>query len=260
MTPPEHLFIGLSLGNTVYATLSFCRRRLLSYGGIVIIAGLMALLPDIDSLFGHYGSADVFTGHRGITHSLLFVLSFSALLTALVALMRRVKGSSGADAGEGRKGYIAAFFLLSVLAGTSHLVADLPQPPGSWGGIPLFFPLSSNGEFIRTGGWGLVGWYDYQVMWTFIFLFLLSLPLIILLGILRRRAFRKSSMAVAAAVILLNISAYAWTVRHVAADGYTDFAGWNRLQERRLDAFGPGVKEATLRGRDRFLELFHRVR
>jgi membrane-bound metal-dependent hydrolase YbcI (DUF457 family) len=258
MTLPEHLFIGLSLGNTLYAAHAFCKRRVPPFAGAAIICGLMAILPDIDSFFGHYESTDVFIGHRGITHSILFILAVS-MATAALTLMPPKRS---ADAGDGvaRCRRPAALFLLCVIGGLSHLAADLPQPPGIWGGIPLFFPLMSGGEFVRTGGWAMAGWYDYQVMWCYFLLFPASLLLLGLYGILRRRGLPRASLVAALCVILLNVSAYAWTVRHVAAGGYTDFAGWNSLQERRLDVFGPTLKAATLKGRDRFLVLFHRIR
>ncbi|MCP4135595.1 MAG: metal-dependent hydrolase, partial [bacterium] len=149
MTIPEHLMIGFSFANIFYAIQSLFKFKKINYLLLVLLLAIAAAFPDIDSFFGYYTSTNPLIGHRGATHSIAgaivsgFILTLTALLISAIFL---------------RKKYLTmrVFFLLffiSSLAGISHVLADLPQPPSVWKGIPVFFPLKSGGQYMRHGGW-----------------------------------------------------------------------------------------------------------
>ena len=60
MTPPEHFAIGFALGNLAYSSFQLSKGiredkyKKITYTKTIIIMTLSAMLPDIDSFFGHF--------------------------------------------------------------------------------------------------------------------------------------------------------------------------------------------------------------
>jgi membrane-bound metal-dependent hydrolase YbcI (DUF457 family) len=256
VTPPEHLFIGFSFGNVVYAVQNFFRGRHLPYPVLLLLSGLTALLPDMDIFFNHYTSKDIFIGHRGITHSLLFVSAVSSVLVLAFMLFRRSCRTDQSGSGA----LYRAVFAVTLFPGVSHLVADLLPPPGHWGGIPVFFPLTSGGEFVRNGGWSLTGWFDYRIQWMYIAAFLVSLLFIIAFMLARRYNHGRLKMPLLITVLAVNMGLYLWTVDHVRHSEYVNRDQWLAVQNGYLENSGPLFRALTLRGQKYFLELFHKLR
>lgn len=260
MAPPEHVLIGFSLGNIFYALQEYAGKGRLPYAPVLFLSGVMAALPDVDSLFGHYGSTNVFLGHRGITHSLLFVF----IVSAAVALAIRGMEAAAGQGGEGRRrtGGSAAWLIFPLLfaAGLSHLLGDLPQPSGPWGGIPLFFPLSSGGNYVRTGGWALTGWYDYRVMVLLSSAFLVSLASVLLMMVSRKQGWRAMVRLSASLLMAGNCAAIVLVVYLAGHGGYVNAGQWGQLQSEYLDRTGPLVKGILLNGRECFMKLFMAIR
>jgi len=168
MTPPEHIVIGFSIAHVFYSIQSLLRKKILSYFIMPGVAAIFSILPDVDSFFGHYTSKNIYIGHRGITHSLLFCAIISGVLaSASYFLYYFNKKFSSKPCDENIKSKCFMLFGISLFASISHLLADLPQPPGVWGGIPVLFPYRENGNFMRIGGWSNIGWYDYKILWTY---------------------------------------------------------------------------------------------
>lgn len=123
MTGRTHLLIGLSTG---IAIADHAPADNLLRTGVVVVAVIAALLPDIDHpkaiisgyLPGVGHAARLAVSHRGATHTAIFAAAIMALLLLVAAPMPIV-----AAAGAG------------IL---SHLVADMTTP----GGVPLLIPLS----------------------------------------------------------------------------------------------------------------------
>ncbi|MBN1495655.1 MAG: metal-dependent hydrolase [Spirochaetes bacterium] len=257
MTPPENLFIGFSLGNIIYSIQTFFKKIHVSYIVIIILSGLFAIFPDIDSFFGNYASKNVFTGHRGITHSLLFVCVVSICITLLLHMINRALNKADR---AGHKSTLMVIFITLFLAGISHVLLDLPQPSSIWGGIPVFFPLSSNGEYARMGGFSKIGWYDYAIQWLYICLFAISFLLIIASKVLKKYNFDSAATCIAVAVILINLSSYIWTWNYINRSNYVNGNQWNTVQNQYLDDLGPIIKAITLKSKECFLAIFHKVR
>ena len=259
MTPPEHILIGFSIANIFYSVQKIFDRKYLPYLLMIIFATIFVVLPDIDSFFGSYASTNVYIGHRGITHSIAFILLASAACLPAawiyVAAVNPVK-----QGGREMKSYYAAFFLLLFLSGLSHLLADLPQPAGPWGGIPLFYPYRSNNEFMRSGGWAKLGWYDYRVLWPFIMTALASAMAIVFIIFSERMKLGRAKKILAALLLAVNLGAFAWLVNHVRNSEYVNASHWEKAQDEYLESAGPLVRELTVRGRDYFLRLFFSVR
>jgi len=110
-----------------------------------------ALLPDIDGisvLFNHrvyYGT--YWYSHHGAVHSLSGIL----FLSITFALVISVLSTRSLQFQLRRLGIIiASLYLGSII----HLIEDIPCPPGPWGGLMLFWPLSCH----RFGGWSHIWW------------------------------------------------------------------------------------------------------
>ncbi|MCP4180184.1 MAG: metal-dependent hydrolase, partial [bacterium] len=195
MTPPEHFLIGASLANVYYSFQSLLKSKRINYLTLLLIMGIAAIFPDIDSFFGHYTSVNPIIGHRGMTHSIIAVIIFGFILTIItfavtfIIMINYYKCKSLFQVSEDinfinrMKNYFSIksfiiLFIISSIAGLSHLIADLPQPAGIWNGIPLLFPLKLGNQYIRNGGFSLIGWYDYSIMWLLIKVSLASFFLI----------------------------------------------------------------------------------
>jgi inner membrane protein len=119
----SHAVVGVGLAR-LYAV----RPMPCAYWGL---AALLPIVPDLDvfSMYA-YGSS---LGHRGITHSLLFALLLSLVVTAVTARWFHVRWWS-----------LAALFLVIV---ASHGVLDAMTRGGE--NIPFFWPFGG-----RYGNWG----------------------------------------------------------------------------------------------------------
>jgi len=253
------MLIGFSIANIFYSVQKFFDRKYLPYLLMITFAVIFAVLPDFDSFFGNYASTNVYVGHRGLTHSIAFILLASAAAIPAVWIYGAAAFPGIGDRHEAGKMY-AAFFALVFLSGISHLLADLPQPAGAWGGIPLLYPYRSNGEFVRSGGWGMLGWYDYRVMWTFTYAALASAMAIVFMNISGRMRFGRVKKILAATLLAVNLAAFAWLVDHVKNSEYVSARHWEKVQDEYLAHAGPLVRGITISGRDFFLRLFFSVR
>lgn len=151
MLGKTHLAFGLGVASCgIYATNSLFQTPLLSLEDSILFYGavsLGALLPDIDepqSLIGRktLGISNFikfFFGHRGFTHSLLFVALLSIVLAALSHF-----------------GILPLVVCVGLALGCLlHLVGDMMTPSG----VPLLMPFSLNNHHIlpqilrfKTGG------------------------------------------------------------------------------------------------------------
>ncbi|HPJ40467.1 MAG TPA: metal-dependent hydrolase [Spirochaetota bacterium] len=263
MTPPEHIFMGTIVANSAYAVRIMRGRRAPSYGILLLAGALCAVLPDIDSLFGHYGSANPWVGHRGMTHSLLWSL-LQAFLVAFFLYRIRVRSAvESLNAAGGEDDTRSAFLLLfatALTASVSHVIADLPQPPSVWHGIPVFFPLTKNGEYVRNGGWGLIGWYDFRIM---INLFLGALATGGICGALfiwRQRISRPVKRALGALVLCIGLGSSIWTGYYISGCSYESGRHWEQYQGEVLESYPGGVRRAVLGGRRIFYDAFVFIR
>ncbi len=285
MTPPEHFLIGISCANIFYSGLLIIKRNWFTYGKLLIIMGLVAISPDIDSFFGHYTSTDPFVGHRGMTHSFLGVLvisiAFTLFASVITVLFRLIIGywkvivryfkkrDTGEVSDEIIREYILdpfllnkffLFLLLCFISGTTHLITDLPQPPSVWKGIPLFFPLKSNGEFVRSGGWSLIGWYDLKIMWVLIGTTVLTVPSVLIGRAADLFKLRYASIPLLSVVILFNCAVFVWMGSYIASSTYTNSRKWAAYQNEMVKTFPPEIREVTMKGKTIFISLFRQMR
>ncbi len=252
------MLIGFSIAHLFYAFQTLINRKYFYYPVLLFLAGLCAIIPDIDSFFGNYASRDVYTGHRGITHSILFVCTVSLTITlAMRTLPQRPCNKSNIL--EGNKKFIMIFFLL-FLCGLSHLLADLPQPPGVWGGIPLFFPYKTDGSFLRIGGWSKVGWYDYKILWSYIFCGVTSAILTALLSISEKVKFEVITKTTAVLLMIINLSINIWLIHYISNSRYVSAADWEKIQNEFLKKSPPMINTATRQGRVYFIRLFRSIK
>jgi membrane-bound metal-dependent hydrolase YbcI (DUF457 family) len=285
MTPPEHLFIGFSLANLFYSLLIILRKRWFGYFSLLFLFGIVAMAPDIDSFFGNYTSKDPWTGHRGMTHSLLGVAVIGLGLTLLFSLLalcgRLISGYwrylvhyfTNRTSGEISRFVLWKYLLepfspwrlLVLFAGTfivgySHLLVDMIQPPSVWGGIPLFFPLKVNGEYLRSGGWNFIGWYDLKVFWIILATFLGTIPFVFLGKMFDFARLKYVAAPILALVILFNAGVYIWVGSYILSQRYKGNADWYRYQMKIVNAFPSPIKETTLKGKNIVLTLFRQMR
>ncbi len=262
MTPPEHLLIGFSIANICYSIQIVVRKKILSYFSIVIAAVIYAAILDIDSFFGHYASKNVYLGHRGITHSLLVCISISAM-TSFILYKGRARYVELQQRGydERLKKQCILLFIVMLLSSISHLLADLPQPPGVWGGIPFFYPYRENGDFMRIGGWSLVGWYDYKIMWTYFILGVFSFFAVMAISYcLHKRNNYFLCAFVASMMLLLNISTNIWIIQYMCNSKYISASHWEKKQNEFLNRSPKAVRYLTIEGRKYFLYFFRKIK
>jgi membrane-bound metal-dependent hydrolase YbcI (DUF457 family) len=285
MTPPEHLFIGFSLANVFYSLLVMLRKRWFGYFSLLLFFGIMSTFPDIDSFFGNYTSKNPWLGHRGMTHSLLgvavFGLGFTLLYSLLALFVRLVSGYwrylvhyfTNRTPGE-RSSFVLwkhllepfsprrllVLFIGMFVVGYSHLLVDMIQPPSVWGGIPLFFPLKVNGEYLRSGGWNLIGWYDLKVFWIIVATFIGTIPLIFLGKLFDFARLKYVAAPILALVIFFNTGVYIWVGNYIMSQKYKGNADWYRYQMKIVNTFPSPIKETTLKGKNIVLTLFRQMR
>ncbi len=285
MTPPSHLLIGFSLANVFYSILIIVRKRWFGYFFILLLFGVVSVFPDIDSFFGNYTSTDPYLGHRGMTHSLLgisvigvglsMVFSLLSLFVRLIFgywryLVHFFKNRTPDEVSNfvlwrylleplnPRK-----FFILLIgtfVVGYSHLLVDMVQPPSVWKGIPLFFPLKANGEYLRSGGWNLIGWYDLKVFWILTGTFLGTIPVVFLGKLFDSARLKYVATPILALAVLFNAGVYIWIGKYISSLRYRGTAEWYSYQMKMVDTFPLQIKETTLKGKDIFLTLFKQMR
>jgi len=125
-SPITHLAAG-------YAVYQFARKQFPKHTlgkvwkvpGMMIFAGALSILPDMDSVLGVV-LKDLGRFHNQGSHSLLTGLVVSALIGGLVWLLR--------------KGSFLGWFLIGLVAYESHVILDY----FTWGrGVMLFWPFTS---------------------------------------------------------------------------------------------------------------------
>jgi len=110
-----HLLIGLIIGSLADGS---------NINIYIVLAIFMSLLPDLDFLLAPLWNRFPFTGHHGITHTLIFIIAASALIYTSMFVL--------AEESDIR------LILVMFLAGSSHILGDLLGT----GGVPLFYPFS----------------------------------------------------------------------------------------------------------------------
>jgi inner membrane protein len=156
MNKPTHVMGGVTAGIAVNKFIVPTLTNVASIEGVVGVGAVMAgaflgsVLPDIDhkgSFIGRRLKPISFIlhhtiGHRGLTHTPIFVIGFSTLLAYLVMQL------------SGFAQTVMLFFVLGLFGGmVSHLALDLLTESG----IPLFYPFSKKDISLapfRTGGIG----------------------------------------------------------------------------------------------------------
>ncbi len=295
MTPPEHLFLGISCANVYYGAVSIIgtvfRRRVKPVGYFLLMTamGIAAMLPDVDSFFGHYTSADPWVGHRGMTHSYLgsavlglaVTLVFAALSFAGFRIWRgywkllRDRFYVRATGEEPRFRYcnftfhyflplpFMIFFVGTFIAGVSHALADLPQPASAWNGVPLMFPKMANGQYAREGGWGMIGWFDLKIQWDLMFLAAYSLPVALaakFVNYFRFIATRALAALVFAGLIYMNVQGMNDMVKYIKSCEYKNDNQWYSDQMKYVDNAEPFVRDTTKKGMKMFIAIFRQAR
>jgi len=248
MTPPDHLLTGLSIG-TLYASLCgiFSLKRL-AYLPVIFLCGVFAMLPDADAFRGVYSSTNPFIGHRGITHSLLFVISSAVIFTIMYAVLRRISGFYfNIPRYDKLKSAWIDLLILLFLSGLSHLLLDLPQPPGVWKGIPLFFPLKNGELFVRSGGWGNLGWYDYRITLILFVSVLISFIFLSSAAFFESRSYVRKLFSVC--ITITVITAGVMVADHIKHSVYKGGRDWNESQRSYIEEFPPWIKNTAIKGR-----------
>ncbi len=260
------------------------RKNWYTYIKIFFIMGLMAIIPDIDSFYGVYTSTDPMIGHRGVTHSFLGVAVLACIVVVSISLLSvfiRVftgywkyllkyfhKKVTGEKSEVIILKYVIApispkhfflFLLFAFISGSSHLLCDLPQPPSVWKGIPLFFPMKDGGQFVRNGGWSLIGWYDIKIMWILAGAAALSLPAVIISRFFDLVRVRFIAIPFFVLIILFNGGVLYWIGKYIAGCRYEGELKWNQYQANVIDELPVEIKNITLKGRTIFISIFRQV-
>lgn len=291
MTPPEHILIGMTSANVVYATMHFTPKsepKSHGYAKLVLVMALAAALPDIDSFFGNYTSTDVITGHRGWTHSFagvfLLGLGLTLAVSALTFVFRiftsyfrilfyhfKSKETGEPNTHKKMKDLFQPFLpkvLLILLAasfigGVTHLLADLPTPPSVWGGLPLLWPLKSGDQYVRYGCFGSMGWYDIINVWYLIAAFLVSVPAVIIgkfFHFFKARAMKIIRISWFALLLIGTVLFFTWMGSKILKEKYENDQKWYAYQLKELEKMPEYVKDPTLKGIKLFSEIFKQSR
>jgi hypothetical protein len=165
------------------------------------------------------------------------------------------------DYDEHLKKQCILLFVVMLLSSLSHLLADLPQPPSVWGGIPLFYPCRANGDFARVGGWSLVGWYDYRIMWIYCILGISSsFAVMAIYHFSNKRKKYFSSAFLASMILLFNISTNAWIITYIYNSKYINASHWEKMQNEFLNRSPKALRYLTIEGRKCFLDFFRKIK
>jgi inner membrane protein len=125
--PLGHIAIGLAAHEVGTTRSAFSRWKL--FAAIVVLSNL----PDIDVIIGLLFQWNGSAFHRGLTHSLLFALSFGFLASRAAAIWDRLP----------RLGFWICFSLI-----LSHVVADALL---STSAVSFFWPLETNWSTGHSG-------------------------------------------------------------------------------------------------------------
>lgn len=269
MLLPSHLLLGMSVANLACGVQLLSGRYSWRWRTLTFWCCTAALAPDFDVFWSVYRSADPLIGHRGFSHSLFYIFIIGILFSAGAVLLHnrlarsvplserlrsffyqyRLKKKHVAEhaaepqpavRNRERYGIInGGIFLIGVLilAGFTHLYADLWQPPGMWNGIPLYWPFSA----VRSGGWAHMGWFDYRIVWLLLRLNLICWLLLVLRKPLARFAAAPRITALAAVITVL----ISWGVLHsnLQQKQFENYTQWNRLQQSSLQQLPGPVKQ-----------------
>jgi inner membrane protein len=147
---------------------------------LYIISMIVAIFPDIDIIY--YYLINATTRHRQhITHS-LFLYLFIWLLFYLVGFFKKSR-------------ILKSVGFILFIGGFSHLVLDSTTT-----GVPWLYPFSS-----RTWGLLLLPWFNFNFVYEHLFLFTLSVEILIFLLALNILFFWKSSKKIAFSILILSI-------------------------------------------------------
>lgn len=109
----NHLLIGYIISSVASGSL---------FNDFVVLGTLMAVLPDFDFILIPFGKRVPILGHRGITHTLAFVVFSSILIYLLYSYFSGL--------------WDFRMLLILLMCGASHLLADFV----TYSGIPLLYP------------------------------------------------------------------------------------------------------------------------
>jgi inner membrane protein len=137
---------------------------------ILLTAGILGALPDVDALYRHWVVHRELFGHRGLTHSLLFAALVGLILAFLFVKLRWHNGQK-----------VWALALIFALATASHGFFDAMTTGGSGVGFfapfenrRYFFPLRpipvapfSAADLFSARGLNLLKW-EFTLLWTFV--------------------------------------------------------------------------------------------
>ena len=151
------------------------------------------------------------------------------------------------------------FFLCAFVAGVSHLLSDLPQPPSVWKGIPLFFPLKENGVYVRNGGWNLIGWYDIKILWILIGSCAVTIPAVMAGRFFSLVKLKYAAIPLFSAIILFNAGVLAWMTDYIKKSKYEGEAKWYESQMKIVEEFPPEIRKITNQGKTIFISIFRQV-
>jgi len=143
----------------------------------VVIGALGGAFPDIDAIslwskfdgtigkwlhLSHSGE-EIYCGkfwysHHGFFHSLLAMALLGSIFYWVPFLKN--KFSKKQVVSKDHRLWAWTFFL----AGTFHLLEDMPTPDNIWGGVRLFFPFE-----VYIGGWNNIWWWNNYDLFLIIF-------------------------------------------------------------------------------------------
>lgn len=281
MSPPEHLVIGAAAANLTYGLVNLRSEKQTRYLRLALIAAIGAVLPDIDSFFGHYGSLNPKIGHRGMTHSFVGVavlgLGLSTLFASVISVFKIFTGYyrwlvAYMEHKHGlrtkfviTKHVFSAFekksfcllFLFAFIGGLTHIMADLPTPKGNWQGLPLFYPFSN----ARFGDLNLIGWYDIWGFWIVTYGIAVSIPLIIATRIISKEKFKKLSVVIFLILFLLNAYVFYNLIDHIKNSKYKDESSWYVYQRYTvIKKLPPKIQNFTEKSMHNFAIIYRQVR
>ncbi len=290
MTPPEHFLIGVATGNIVYGTVSVAvRRPPAGYVGSILLCGFAAVLPDIDSFFGHYTSTDPWVGHRGWTHSfagsalLAFCLAvglsvfgifrriFSGYYLQLVKFFHKKETGEPNDFRFFRHLFFPFFpapfgllFFLGFAGAVSHMFSDMPTPASVWGGLPIYFPFKNpDGSYVRVGGWGMIGWFDLICFWTTAAAVTVSFApaaLAMMIRLFTNIVTRILSALLFSGVVGINGYLFHWMKEYIPTQKFENENQWYALQMEKMKTMPEPVQKFTADAMRLFIIIFKQVR
>lgn len=235
MSPPEHALFGALAGTAIHAAQK--KPGILHWIGCCALTAVASIAPDLDSGVNAYGSNNAWIGHRGWTHSLLFAALFGI---AVLLGARRSPGKLFAPASAFACGFTGVCL---------HILGDMPTPPGSWGGLPVFFPHPA-----RFGGFSNIGWYNPVLFWK-VFVFFAAGAVFMAVG-----SFERIGRAARLVGGTIALCGFLFAVIDIAGSRYTDALAWHQDQERALRQMPWPVYPVTTELSRIGMQMFARLR